>query len=36
MCLDHERKEGEKIVPEEFTLIKIKVAELNEKMKESL
>ena len=36
MCADHDRREGEGAVPEEYTLIKIKVVELNERMKKSL
>ena len=36
MCADHDRREGEGVVPEEYTLIKIRIAELNERMKKSL
>ena len=36
MCADHDRLDGEGVTPEEYTLIKIKVAELNERMKKSL
>ena len=36
MCADHDRAEGEGVVPDEYTLIKIKVMELNERMKQKL
>jgi len=36
MCADHDRREGEGINPDEYTLIKLKVLELNDKMKEKL
>lgn len=35
MCADHDRAKGEGIGPEEFTLIKIEVLELNEIMKKA-
>ena len=36
MCADHDRAEGEGCLPEEYTLIKIRVTELNERLKKSL
>ena len=36
MCADHDRAEGEGVMPDEYTLIKIRVLELNERMKKSL
>lgn len=36
MCADHDRAEGEGCVPDEYTLIKIKITELNERLKKSL
>ena len=36
MCADHDRREGEGINPDEYTLIKLKVSELNEVMKDKL
>ena len=36
MCADHDRAEGEGVMPDEYTLIKIKVSELNERMKKTL
>lgn len=36
MCADHDRAEGEGVVPDEYTLIKIRVIELNERMQKSL
>lgn len=35
MCADHDRSKGEGVGPEEFTLIKIEVLELNEAMKKA-
>lgn len=36
MCADHDRSEGEGCLPEEYTLIKIRVTELNERLKKTL
>ena len=36
ICADHDRAEGEGVMPEEYTNIKIRVSQLNERMKKSL
>jgi len=36
MCADHDRAEGEGVLPQEYTLIKIEVIEQNAVMKEKL
>jgi len=36
MCADHDRSEGEGVLPQEYTLIKIEIAEQNAVMKEKL
>ncbi len=36
MCADHDRSEGENVMPQEFVLIKLEVMELNAVMKEKL
>lgn len=36
MCADHDRAEGEGVVPDEYTLIKIKITEFNPRLAKSL
>ena len=36
MCADHDRAEGEGVVPDEYSLIKLKVIEHNERLNKSL
>lgn len=36
MCADHDRAEGEGVVPDEYTLIKIQVVEFNERVAKTL
>lgn len=36
MCADHDRAEGEGVVPDEYTLIKIQIVEFNERVAKTL